>query len=48
MKLMNKEQKSLWLGIGVVIAVVAVVAIIGIFGTLMLGSFESIDVSRMP
>ncbi|MBR6992273.1 MAG: efflux RND transporter periplasmic adaptor subunit [Bacteroidales bacterium] len=28
---MNKEQKSLWLGIGVVIAVVAVVAIIGIF-----------------
>ena len=28
---MNKEQKNLWLGIGVVIAVVAVVAIIGIF-----------------
>ena len=28
---MDKEQKSLWLGIGVVIAVVAVVAIIGLF-----------------
>ena len=28
---MDKEQKSLWLGIGVVIAVVAVVAVIGLF-----------------